>query len=245
METILNDARIGVRIRIRRPGLATVAVLALALGIGANTTMFSVVNATLLQPLPFPDPDRLATVWKGRIDNPKNLNIVSMPNYRDWKAQNHVFEDAGDWRPHGARRAGERRAAPGDRPLHVLDAPRRGGGRRRVVRPVAVSPRAAVRRDANRSHRPWRRLAGAGRRGARRQLCAGAAGDASRSGVGASPRLTARLAGSGRPLAQGTRHLFRPGQPDYNPNVPLRFHVGGAAPRLVASGLPPSRGNAQ
>ncbi|OLD17935.1 MAG: hypothetical protein AUJ01_08360 [Acidobacteria bacterium 13_1_40CM_3_65_5] len=95
---------------IRSPGFATVAVLTLALGIGANTTMFSVVNATLLQPLPFPDPDRLATVWKGRIDNPKNLNIVSMPNYRDWKAQNHVFEDAGDWRPHGARRAGERRA---------------------------------------------------------------------------------------------------------------------------------------
>jgi putative ABC transport system permease protein len=78
---------------IRSPGFATVAVLTLALGIGANTTMFSVVNATLLQPLPFPDPDRLVTVWKGGIDNPKNLNIVSLPNYRDWKAQNHVFEE--------------------------------------------------------------------------------------------------------------------------------------------------------
>src|SRR2546428_11587876 len=93
MEPILNDARYAVRMWIRNPGFATVAVLTLALGIGVNTTMFSVVNATLLQPLPFPDPDRLVTVWKGRIDNPKNLNIVSLPNYRDWRAQNHVFEE--------------------------------------------------------------------------------------------------------------------------------------------------------
>src|SRR2546428_201789 len=169
METFLSDVRFAVRMWIRSPGFATVSVLTLALGIGANTTMFSVVNATLLQPLPFPDPDRLVTVWKGGIDNPKNLNIVSLPNYRDWKAQNHVFEDAGDWRPHGARRAGERRAAPGARPLSVLDAPRRGGWRRRVVRAVSVFPRAAVRPGAHPSHRPWRRLASAGRRGARPQ----------------------------------------------------------------------------
>jgi putative ABC transport system permease protein len=93
MQPILTDVRYAIRTWIRNPGFAAVAVLTLALGIGANTTMFSVVNATLLQPLPFPDPDRLATVWKGRIDNPQNLNIVSLPNYRDWKAQNHVFEE--------------------------------------------------------------------------------------------------------------------------------------------------------
>jgi putative ABC transport system permease protein len=93
METILNDVRYAVRLWIRSPGVAAVAVLTLALGIGANTTMFSVVNATLLRPLPFPDPDRLATVWKGRIENPKNLNIVSLPNYRDWKAENHAFAE--------------------------------------------------------------------------------------------------------------------------------------------------------
>ena len=93
METLLSDVRYAVRTWIRNPGFAAVALVTLALGIGANTTMFSVVNATLLQPLPFPDPDRLVTVWKGRIDNPTNLNIVSLPNYRDWKAQNHVFAE--------------------------------------------------------------------------------------------------------------------------------------------------------
>jgi putative ABC transport system permease protein len=93
METLLSDVRYAVRTWVRNPGFAAVALVTLALGIGANTTMFSVVNATLLQPLPFPDPDRLVTVWKGRIDNPTNLNIVSLPNYRDWKAQNHVFAE--------------------------------------------------------------------------------------------------------------------------------------------------------
>jgi putative ABC transport system permease protein len=92
MERFLGDIRYAVRTWIRSPGFAFTSVLTLALGIGVNTTMFSVVNATLLQPPPFPDPDRLVTVWKGRIDNPKNLNIVSMPNYRDWKADSHVFE---------------------------------------------------------------------------------------------------------------------------------------------------------
>jgi len=93
MQSFLSDVRYAIRTWLRNPGFAAVAALTLALGIGANTTMFSVVNATLLQPLPFPDPDRLATVWKGRIDTPQNLNIVSLPNYRDWRAQNHVFEE--------------------------------------------------------------------------------------------------------------------------------------------------------
>jgi putative ABC transport system permease protein len=93
METFVSDIRYAVRMWIRSPGFAVVAVLTLALGIGANTTMFSVVNATMLRPLPFPEPDRLATVWKGNIDDPKNLNIVSLPNFRDWKAQSHSFEE--------------------------------------------------------------------------------------------------------------------------------------------------------
>ena len=93
METFLSDVRYAVRTWIRNPAFAAVAVLTLSLGIGANTTMFSVVNATLLQPLPYPDPDRLVTVWKGRFDNPRTLSILSMPNYRDWRAQNHVFQE--------------------------------------------------------------------------------------------------------------------------------------------------------
>jgi predicted permease len=91
MSSLWSDVRYGIRLWGRNPGFTAVAVLTLALGIGANTTMFSVVNATLFQPLPFPDAERLQTLWKGGTD-PKDLNITSLPNYRDWVAQNHVFQ---------------------------------------------------------------------------------------------------------------------------------------------------------
>lgn len=63
METFINDVRYGIRTLIKRPGFAAVAIVTLALGIGANTAIFSVVNATLLRPLPFRNPDRLVMVW--------------------------------------------------------------------------------------------------------------------------------------------------------------------------------------
>ncbi len=92
METMIRDLRHAVRMWLRNPGFTAVAVATLALGIGANTTMFSVVNATLLRPLPFPDADRLTTVWKSRITDPDDLNIVSYPNYRDYLERSTVFE---------------------------------------------------------------------------------------------------------------------------------------------------------
>ena len=88
----MHDIRYALRLWARNPGFTAIAVLTLALGIGANTTMFSVVNATLLRPLPFPGAERLATVWKGRVENPDSLNIVSWPNFRDWKARSRTFE---------------------------------------------------------------------------------------------------------------------------------------------------------
>jgi len=87
-----QDIRYAIRQLRKSPGFALVAVLTLALGIGANTTIFSVMNATLLQPLSFPNPDRLVLVWQTFGKDPDNYNIISAPNYWDFERQNHIFE---------------------------------------------------------------------------------------------------------------------------------------------------------
>jgi len=92
LETLWQDARYGLRTLARSPGFATVAVLTLALGIGANTTIFTVVDSTLLKKLPFPDPDRLVLVWKTHAEQPDDVSIISAPDFWDWERQNHVFE---------------------------------------------------------------------------------------------------------------------------------------------------------
>ncbi|MFY9557676.1 MAG: ABC transporter permease, partial [Blastocatellia bacterium] len=92
METILQDLRYGFRMLLKHPGFTTVAVIALALGIGANTAIFSVVNAVLLRPLPFPEPERLMVVYESRTDRGVSRSSVSYPNFADWRDQNSVFE---------------------------------------------------------------------------------------------------------------------------------------------------------
>src|SRR5262249_16307236 len=72
-------------------GFTLIAVLTLALGIGANTAIFSVINALLLQPIPLPNADRLALVWECEAKDPTSKNIVSAPNFLDWQQQNDVF----------------------------------------------------------------------------------------------------------------------------------------------------------
>src|SRR5436309_2356163 len=89
----MTDFQYSLRTLRKSPGFTAVAILTLALGIGANSAMFSVIDAVLLRPLPYQDPDRLAVLW---TDDPKH-NIheegTSYPNFLDWKAQTRVFED--------------------------------------------------------------------------------------------------------------------------------------------------------
>jgi len=93
MENLLKDIRYGVRGLWKRPGFTVVAVLTLALGIGANTAIFSVVNAVLLRPLQFRDPDRLAMIWEDAAFLGFPRNTPAPANYVDWKNQTQSFED--------------------------------------------------------------------------------------------------------------------------------------------------------
>jgi len=93
METLLKDIRYGVRSLLKRPGFTAVAVITLALGIGANTAIFSVVNAVLLRALPFPNADRLVMVWEDASFAGFPRNTPAPANYADWKTQNQVFEE--------------------------------------------------------------------------------------------------------------------------------------------------------
>ena len=92
METLFKDLRFGIRSLLKRPGFAAIAVLTLALGIGANTAIFSVVNATLMRPLPVVDPDRLVFVFNGPAGS-----VFSYPDYAALRDQNNVFDDLIAW----------------------------------------------------------------------------------------------------------------------------------------------------
>ena len=92
MGNLVHDVRYGLRNLARNPGFLLVAMLTLALGIGANTTIFSVIHNTLLKPLPFPGGDRLVLVWETFGKGPDNWNIVSAPNFWDFERQSRSFE---------------------------------------------------------------------------------------------------------------------------------------------------------
>lgn len=114
MMTWLRDTRFGLRLLRRNPGFTAVAILALALGIAANTAIFSVIYATYLEPLSLRNADRLVMVWS-RSDGQREL--VSPADYLDWKRQATAFEDmnAWSWRPVNL--------ATDERPEHVQVGP--------------------------------------------------------------------------------------------------------------------------
>jgi putative ABC transport system permease protein len=92
MSGFMNDVRYAIRQMAKSPGFAAVAVATLALGVAANTVIFTVTDATILKKLPFPDPDRLVLVWDTFGKKTDDYNIISAPNYWDFSRQNHVFE---------------------------------------------------------------------------------------------------------------------------------------------------------
>jgi putative ABC transport system permease protein len=94
MTNLWGDARFGLRMLAKNPGFTSVALLALALGIGANAAIFSIVYATVLSPMPFPNADQLVMVWS-KING--NRNGVSAGDYLDWKKSNTVFQDINAW----------------------------------------------------------------------------------------------------------------------------------------------------
>src|SRR5713101_2390063 len=97
MQTLLQDIRYAVRMLVKNSGFTIVAVLTLALGIGANTALFSVVNGVLLNPLPFPAPDRLVALYANRVQFERAS--ISYPNFLDWQRENHTFISMAAFRP--------------------------------------------------------------------------------------------------------------------------------------------------
>src|SRR5262249_440567 len=118
MMSLFHDVRYGVRVLIKSPGFLTAAVLSLALGIGANATIFTMINTVFLQPLPVKQPSELMYVYGTDTNNPKNSVLgafqpVSYPNYRDYKTQNDAFVDLAVYTfPQGVSLGGGEKPAP-------------------------------------------------------------------------------------------------------------------------------------
>jgi putative ABC transport system permease protein len=96
-----QDIRHAVRLLRNNPGFTLVAVLALSLGIGATSAIFSVVNAVLLRPFPYEDSDRLVVVWERNLNYGLPFMVASAPNYVDWREQNQVFAGLGAFQTRG------------------------------------------------------------------------------------------------------------------------------------------------
>jgi len=96
MNTVMQDVRYALRMLAKAPGFAAIAILTLALGIGANTAIFSVVNGVLLNPLPYPRPEQVMTLAGKTSDFPESS--ISYPNFLDWVRENHTFASLAAYR---------------------------------------------------------------------------------------------------------------------------------------------------
>jgi len=98
LEGLWRDLRYGARTLLRTPGFSFTAILVMALGIGATSSLFTIVRSVLLRPLPFRDPHKLVMLYEHFRESQFPYNVVSPADFRDWRAQTHGFEDMGAWR---------------------------------------------------------------------------------------------------------------------------------------------------
>ena len=97
---LIRDLQLGFRQLLRAPGFAITATLTLALGIGATTALFTVVKAVLLEPLPFPDSNKLVQLWRSELPA-LTYGSASYARYLDWREHQRVFTELGAWTPRG------------------------------------------------------------------------------------------------------------------------------------------------
>jgi putative ABC transport system permease protein len=95
MNTLLQDAHYGFRMLLKRPAFTAMAVLSLALGIGVNTAIFTLINTILMGSLPYPEPDRLVAIWSVPPQHPDQMETTSVSDFMVWKDQNRSFEAMG------------------------------------------------------------------------------------------------------------------------------------------------------
>jgi MacB-like periplasmic core domain len=149
LEELWQDLRYGGRMLLKNPGFATIAVITLALGIGANTAIFSVVNAVLLRPLQFSAPERLVQIWQTSSQlNPSQVTL-SAPEFSEYKDQNRVFERIAAHRFQGFTQSGgsEPELIFGKQGLgRPVPAAQRGAGAGRTFLPEEDQDRQPARR---------------------------------------------------------------------------------------------------
>ena len=155
METLLSDVKYGLRLIIKNPVFSLVVVVALALGIGANTAIFSVLNAVLLKPLPYADSEHLVMMWQRftGIGVPKDQNWTSPPEFSDVRRLQSSFSDIAGNTGNQLLHSRRRHAGADPRPVRLaelLQAARRRG----VPRPNVLPGRGTAGQGRSGRHQP-------------------------------------------------------------------------------------------